>query len=428
MSDNLGGGGGGGEGGKSKVVSSMLSFDMFRVISDTDRSLTQATARGKLISSICMSLLALMTLNEVYLYLRTDMRSSMSVSASDNNLYGTNEQFDKAMNTEKRVAEEIAEAKQMGTLSQLTGIAAQIYRGFKNPRNGKRKNVMEQIHFNVSFPGIPCYAMEYDALDPQTGTVYKEAQKTVMLTRMRLKKGTLEQIAEYDHYTGWEERSHEHTHHEGCMMWGTAAVDKTPGDFLIAVKQAAYRELLVNKDINNECFEYRIHDLWIGDKKLPLSELPDALANPLKGSSGTTCPWNTLHKYYLNIVPTVFDAGNAKKEHLGFQYTQHHAFVTANMPPGLYFHHEHSPITVEYYPAKKSFSHFIVNLCAVIGGVFTVMGFIVPVLDKILPEKSGGDSGGSSSSVSKPASSPTTTNSGFASYPAAGGGGEMRQR
>mmetsp|Transcript_37472 Transcript_37472/g.149501 ORF Transcript_37472/g.149501 Transcript_37472/m.149501 type:complete len:99 (-) Transcript_37472:134-430(-) len=44
--------------------------------------------------------------------------------------------------------------------------------------------------------------------------------------------------------------------------------------------------------------------------------------------------------------------------------------------PGVYFFYEMSPIKVEVTETRKPFLGFIVQLCAIIGGIFTVMGMI----------------------------------------------------
>ncbi len=42
----------------------------------------------------------------------------------------------------------------------------------------------------------------------------------------------------------------------------------------------------------------------------------------------------------------------------------------------LYFRYELSPVTVRYTQSRSSFFHFIVQICAIVGGVFTVVGIV----------------------------------------------------
>ncbi|ONK81556.1 uncharacterized protein A4U43_C01F30470 [Asparagus officinalis] len=62
-----------------------------------------------------------------------------------------------------------------------------------------------------------------------------------------------------------------------------------------------------------------------------------------------------------------------------FSVTEHFgddSNVHPKPPPGVYFIYDFSPIKVIYTEGKVSFLHFLTNICAIIGGVFTVAGII----------------------------------------------------
>ena len=46
------------------------------------------------------------------------------------------------------------------------------------------------------------------------------------------------------------------------------------------------------------------------------------------------------------------------------------------MLPAVYFRYDMSPITVKYWLFKENFLHFVIQLCAIVGGIFTVTGII----------------------------------------------------
>ncbi len=46
------------------------------------------------------------------------------------------------------------------------------------------------------------------------------------------------------------------------------------------------------------------------------------------------------------------------------------------MLPAVYFRYDMSPITVQYKQYKEKFLHFLIQLCAIVGGIFTVTGII----------------------------------------------------
>ena len=58
------------------------------------------------------------------------------------------------------------------------------------------------------------------------------------------------------------------------------------------------------------------------------------------------------------------------------------------MPPflraGLFFYYEFSPIRVRLGDQPRSFSHFLTSVCAIVGGVFTVMGMVDACVHTVL--------------------------------------------
>jgi len=90
--------------------------------------------------------------------------------------------------------------------------------------------------------------------------------------------------------------------------------------------------------------------------------------------------------YYAKVVPTAYDYinGEALKTNQ-FSVTEHYRPLRTNAGgmggdggglPGVFFFYELSPIMVRFEERKKSFFHFITQLCAILGGVFTVAGMV----------------------------------------------------
>ncbi|CAI7852031.1 unnamed protein product, partial [Closterium sp. NIES-53] len=44
--------------------------------------------------------------------------------------------------------------------------------------------------------------------------------------------------------------------------------------------------------------------------------------------------------------------------------------------PGVFFFYDLSPIKVQYSERYTSFLHFLTNVCAIVGGIFTVTGMV----------------------------------------------------
>ncbi|XP_022001473.1 protein disulfide-isomerase 5-3 isoform X3 [Helianthus annuus] len=88
---------------------------------------------------------------------------------------------------------------------------------------------------------------------------------------------------------------------------------------------------------------------------------------------------NVTIEHYLQVVKTEV-LGLSHKLIENYEYTAHTSLIHANTIPAAKFHLEFSPMQVLITENLKPFSHFITNLCAIIGGVFTVAG----ILDSIL--------------------------------------------
>ncbi|KAG0474097.1 hypothetical protein HPP92_015954 [Vanilla planifolia] len=92
---------------------------------------------------------------------------------------------------------------------------------------------------------------------------------------------------------------------------------------------------------------------------------------------------NLTIEHYLQLVKTEIITRKSSQELKLFEeyeYTAHSSWVHSLNIPVAKFHFEPSPMQVLVSETSKPFSHFITNLCAITGGVFTVAG----ILDSIL--------------------------------------------
>ena len=65
------------------------------------------------------------------------------------------------------------------------------------------------------------------------------------------------------------------------------------------------------------------------------------------------------------------------------QFTSSTNEVPAQMMlPAIYFRFDLSPISVKYWQYKENIFHFIIQLCAIIGGIFSVTGIIDALIHK----------------------------------------------
>jgi hypothetical protein len=50
--------------------------------------------------------------------------------------------------------------------------------------------------------------------------------------------------------------------------------------------------------------------------------------------------------------------------------------------PAVYFRFDMSPVTVKFWQYKDNFLHFLIQICAIIGGIFSVTGIIDALVHK----------------------------------------------
>ena len=50
--------------------------------------------------------------------------------------------------------------------------------------------------------------------------------------------------------------------------------------------------------------------------------------------------------------------------------------LTHSLAPGVFFIYDLSPMLVRLTEYRRSFAHFLTNVCAIVGGVFTVAGML----------------------------------------------------
>ena len=135
-------------------------------------------------------------------------------------------------------------------------------------------------------------------------------------------------------------------------------------------------------------FHHKINSLAFGRKY-------DGIANPLDGVGKTDPPQSTtnaasgtttrgMFMYYAKVIPTEYtDNSGQLIETNQFSVTEHTKALqvrpdatTQKTGPGVFIFYELSPIRIKATRTRPPFLHFITQLCAIIGGVFTVAGMV----------------------------------------------------
>ncbi|XP_047114322.1 endoplasmic reticulum-Golgi intermediate compartment protein 3 isoform X2 [Schistocerca piceifrons] len=170
---------------------------------------------------------------------------------------------------------------------------------------------------------------------------------------------------------------------EACQIYGYMEVNRVGGSFHIAPGQSFSINHVHVHDVqpfssSNFNTSHRITHLSFG-KNIP------GKTNPIDGTEVVTHEGSTMFQYYVKIVPTTYvSKDNTILLTNQFSVTRHQKVISTisgeSGMPGIFFNYELAPMMVKYTERERSFGHFATNVCAIIGGVFTVAGLIDSLL------------------------------------------------
>jgi endoplasmic reticulum-Golgi intermediate compartment protein 3 len=103
--------------------------------------------------------------------------------------------------------------------------------------------------------------------------------------------------------------------------------------------------------------------------------------SPLDGEQRTIRDTHGMYQYYIKTVPTKYIKldGNEIIESHQYSVTEHMRHLAPGSGrglPGVYFYYESSPVQAIFEETRGSFLRFFTSLCAILGGLYTVMGMI----------------------------------------------------
>jgi len=221
-----------------------------------------------------------------------------------------------------------------------------------------------RINLNISLPFLNCDIISLDAQDSM-GKHLVDVSKNLRKTKIN---------------------------NEGCNLKGFLDVSKVSGNFHISSHGKAYTTQLN--------LEHYINELSFGDANTILTKKNEGIVgafHPLDGSHKESNAEKTMSfEYYIQVVPTSLEKIDGKKFH-SYQFTVNSASWTADsrhgmgpVIPSIYFRYEFSPITVHFKQEREGFLRFVVQLSAIVGGVFTFAGLFAHASTRIIDKISSG--------------------------------------
>ncbi len=135
-------------------------------------------------------------------------------------------------------------------------------------------------------------------------------------------------------------------------------------------------------------YSHHITELTFGDS------FP-GMSNPLNGANryiDTSGKLGTF-KYFLKLVPTTYSKNGGKpistNQYSVTEYYSENLFPESGQSSAVFFVYDLSPVSVTVKQNRRSLTHFLVQICAVVGGVFAVTGMMDKFIEAIAKMRRG---------------------------------------
>ncbi|CAD8179417.1 unnamed protein product [Paramecium pentaurelia] len=256
-----------------------------------------------------------------------------------------------------------------------------------------------KVHLDIII-GAPCMVLSLDQQD-EVGVHVMDVSGTLKKISLDKDRHVLPSIDnnERPNYSGSEQELIDAikaiNQGDQCQLKGFFQINKVPGNFHISyhahhylIQRIHQRELQTFRKLK---LDHTIYDLRFG-------EISSAkLKKYSKSLQKFQLPWKQIEKsvpegekqdyeYYINALPVKFYDVNE----LNYQTLYKYSINEASMPrtfteiDSIYFKYQISPVNMVYSIQKKSVYHFIVQLLAIVGGVFAVIGILNSIIQKAM--------------------------------------------
>ena len=288
-----------------------------------------------------------------------------------------------------------------------------------------KRNQLLDVHFNITFGKVPCFLLSLDVLD-NTGDHSEAVSENVQKTRLdengkviRVSKTSIKDNKDCGACYGAESDKHKCCNNcdelksayaakgwnildimasqqcasenmeelvktqsfEGCNMAGEFSIHKIQGNFHFAAGQSfqmggAHVHALLPYSKRDYDFAHDIHFLSFGPRVAPGPLDDSKMTHPVQLSTSTN------FKYFVKVISTQYEFLNHTKLSTNqFSVTHHYRDVgTSNGQsmglPGVFFDFDISPIQIHYREYKSAWIEMLINICTIVGGVFTVAGLL----------------------------------------------------
>uniref|UniRef100_A0A7S2GNX8 Thioredoxin domain-containing protein n=1 Tax=Haptolina brevifila TaxID=156173 RepID=A0A7S2GNX8_9EUKA len=174
---------------------------------------------------------------------------------------------------------------------------------------------------------------------------------------------------------------------EGCRIAGHLSVRKVPGALKLYLHSPEHDHVV--EKLNSS---HIVNEMWFGDplSKMEVSRLPPADAAELLSPTSHRLDDQSFisevsghsHVHYLKVVTKVIKHQAKRfRDTLAYKYTVHsNRYDSTDGVPVIEFTYDLSPISIVLEQLQQPFYRFITSSCAIIGGVFTVIGLLENII------------------------------------------------
>jgi len=267
-----------------------------------------------------------------------------------------------------------------------------------------------QVNMDITFKAAPCDLLALDATDALGNHEvdihghmfkYRLSAKGEQLEKIEMEGSSFHALSSLSrHFTflldevDVEKVKERIQKKEGCRMTGYIRINKVPGNIHISTHSffPSFQNLFEDVSKDNVDLTHTINHLSFGndeDIAMCMKRFPSSgIINPLdqvkqeapRDEEGY--PQSRIFEYYLKIVPTSYQIISGTLSHV-FQFTVNSNIITNAHMPSIYFRYDFSPVTIKYQEyAQESFFHFLVHVCAIIGGIFSAASMCSGVMHR----------------------------------------------
>eukprot|EP00238_Polyblepharides_amylifera_P002301 CAMPEP_0196594442 /NCGR_PEP_ID=MMETSP1081-20130531/78422_1 /TAXON_ID=36882 /ORGANISM="Pyramimonas amylifera, Strain CCMP720" /LENGTH=311 /DNA_ID=CAMNT_0041918715 /DNA_START=334 /DNA_END=1269 /DNA_ORIENTATION=+ len=164
---------------------------------------------------------------------------------------------------------------------------------------------------------------------------------------------------------------------EGCNIYGYLEVNKVAGNFHFAPGKSFQQGHMHVHDLMP--FESLLFNLSHTVNKLSFGADFPGVQNPMDKIVRIMEDVTGMYQYFVKVVPTVYRTARGRKIDTNqFSVTEHFkkSEGMGGTLPGVFVFYDLSPIKVNFTEERTPVLHFVTNLCAILGGVFTVSGIV----------------------------------------------------